>query len=209
MVFILKIFFGKINNRFRRENLLESIYCFKELGGNSLFEYLENKQKFVIQLGQYISHEIISHDTYRNYNDLDRLYLAYSFLEWKPYPHYFYGSIPREDLVWDIALYIDKRIPQSYIKWRDKLHDSKPNKVVANRYTTGLIYHFKENRNLSSLADLANEELIKIYEDLDLYYEQIYGSKYYLTPYSIREGGISRILRYFTDEIGQLEDIKN
>lgn len=143
---------------------------------------------------------------HKNYNDLDRLHLAYSFLDSFSsfYAHYLDGSIPKEDLVWDIALYIDKRIPQSYIKWRDKLHDSKPSKVIANRYTTGLIYHFKENRSLSSLADIADKEFIQLYENLDLYYEQIYGSKYYLTPYSIREDGISCILRYFTDEIEQL-----
>ncbi|HDR5278099.1 TPA: hypothetical protein QCS28_005458 [Bacillus thuringiensis] len=94
-----------------------------------MFEYLINKLKFVIALGQFITYNVI-HEmlndasghflrrtlrTAKEINELDCIQLAYKFYE-SVYPYYLEGGIPRADMVEHIASYIDKRIPQTYVK---------------------------------------------------------------------------------------------
>ncbi|WJE22408.1 hypothetical protein QRY07_11995 [Bacillus cereus] len=95
-----------------------------------MFKYLINKQKFVISLGQFITYNVIHETlsdtscrhvgrrlrTVEEINELDRIRLAYEFYE-SVYPHYLEGGISRVDMIEHIARYIDKRIPQTYVKW--------------------------------------------------------------------------------------------
>ncbi|MBH0358986.1 hypothetical protein [Bacillus toyonensis] len=94
-----------------------------------MFEYLINKQKFVISLGQFITYNVIHEtlsDTSSRYlgrrlrtveeiPELDRIQLAYEFYE-SAYSHYLEGGIPKADMIENITNYIDKRIPQTYVK---------------------------------------------------------------------------------------------
>lgn len=95
-----------------------------------MFEYLINKRKFVTALGQFITYNVIHEtlsDTSGRYlgrrlrtveeiNKLDRIQFAYEFYE-NVYSHYLEGGIPKVDMIEHIARYIDKRIPQTYVKW--------------------------------------------------------------------------------------------
>ncbi|PFM59512.1 hypothetical protein COJ48_24800 [Bacillus cereus] len=121
-----------------------------------MFEYLINKQKFVISLGQFITYNVI-HETLNDasgrflgrtlrtaeeINELDRIQIAYEFYE-SVYPHYLEGGIQRADMVEHIARYIDKRIPQTYVKWNVNYTDGvAPSRLKVNIADTGLVYHY-------------------------------------------------------------------
>ncbi|MED1088325.1 hypothetical protein [Bacillus mycoides] len=123
-----------------------------------MFEYLINKQKFVISLGQFITYNVI-HETLNDasgrylgrrlrtteeINELDRIQLAYEFSE-SVYPHYLEGGIPKVDMVEHIARYIDKRIPQTYVKWNVNYTDGvAPSRLKVNIANTRLVYHYGE-----------------------------------------------------------------
>ncbi|TKA07942.1 hypothetical protein FA950_06520 [Bacillus thuringiensis] len=92
-----------------------------------MFEYLINKQKFVISLGQFITYNVIHKTlndasgrflgrtlrTAEEINELDCIQLAYEFYE-SVYPYYLEGGISRVDMIEHIVRYIDKRIPQTH-----------------------------------------------------------------------------------------------
>ncbi|MCQ6520777.1 hypothetical protein NPX90_04430 [Bacillus paranthracis] len=77
-------------------------------------------------------------------NELDRTQLAYEFYE-NVYPHYLEGGIPRADMVKHIASYIDKRIRQTYVKWKVTYMDEVAlSQLKVNIEDTGLIHHYRE-----------------------------------------------------------------
>ena len=118
------------------------------------FDILFHKKRFLLKLGNYISHQVISHfngkelifKTEKELNDLNREELASDFY-WNFCPSVlFEGMMDRDFLIDEIALYIDKRIPQSYLKYKYELHDTSPSKVNPNDYEHNLIYHYQQNK---------------------------------------------------------------
>ncbi|WP_341285073.1 hypothetical protein [Priestia megaterium] len=119
-----------------------------------MFDYLTKKLKFTIKLGKFISHNIVfikdsnhvkTARTVEELNSLDRLELAKKALAKMP-EDYLTGTYNETDFLNEIALYIDKRIPQSYEKWATRDHSKSPTKIKVSDSKYGLIYHFKENK---------------------------------------------------------------
>ncbi|MGG5762638.1 hypothetical protein ACQ3VC_14115 [Bacillus proteolyticus] len=72
------------------------------------------------------------------------VFKAYEFYD-NVYPHYLEGGIPRADMVEHIARYIDKRIPQTYVKWNVNYTDGvAPSRLKVNIANTRLVYHYGE-----------------------------------------------------------------
>ena len=125
-----------------------------------MFEYLRNHRQFVVRLGNYISHNIVTYkDTERKkvcrtaeeLNSLDRYKLASDF--------YYMESTNIEggygsDMIDEIALYIDQRIPQTYEKWLLKMHDKGPANMNTDASKYGLIYKVDVNRNYPGYDNL-------------------------------------------------------
>lgn len=115
-----------------------------------MFDYISKKSSFLINLGKYISHKVVTEyeptsgtriKTPEEINNLDRVSLAKEFINRRS--EYFNDLTITEEIIYDIAKYIDKRIPQAYKKHLEKQHDLAPSKleVVAEEY--GLIYQFE------------------------------------------------------------------
>ncbi len=80
--------------------------------------------------------------------------MAYDFYENFVYGHYLEGGIPKEDFTDMIALYLDIRIPQTYLKW--KYGGGSPSSIDPNDYEHSLIHHFE------SLNDVYKEKQSKM-----------------------------------------------
>ncbi|MEX3914402.1 hypothetical protein AB4672_21755 [Bacillus paralicheniformis] len=134
-------------------------------GGETLvFDYLNKKRHFTIKLGQIISHHIVKYGGFdaklrdpEELNHLDRFELAKTAISMMP-PDYLEGDYDKETLTKDTAIYIDKRMLQSFAKWIERDHDRGPAqfKIDANQY--GLSYHFEENKKKSRSANGSKSE---------------------------------------------------
>ncbi|BFH18402.1 hypothetical protein M5X00_05405 [Paenibacillus alvei] len=111
-----------------------------------MFEYARDKRKVLIALGQFVSRDII-----RNYKDeetlnkLNREKLAYDFYNGQ-HPNWLaqIAQVPdREIFIDDVARWIDKQIPKSFLKWKYELHDLKPSQIDPDQFDHGLIYHYQ------------------------------------------------------------------
>jgi hypothetical protein len=89
-------------------------------------------------------------------NSLNRLELAQSILLTMP-EDYLVGAYDRTELINDMAMYIDKRIPQSYAKWVTRDYEKNPTKMVVKASDYGLIYHFQENEPKSKTTAAAKK----------------------------------------------------
>lgn len=121
-----------------------------------MFEYLEEKHKVTIKLGQIISHDIVKSKSVfphsninlrgvKELNSLNRLELAKMALSKMP-ENYLTGTYDKKTLLNDMAKYIDKRIPQSYEKWSKGGNADNPTKIKVNAAEHGLVYHYEENQ---------------------------------------------------------------
>lgn len=120
-----------------------------------MFEYLRYKTKFLMKLDTFIAHEIIKEfipniglkmRSPNQLNQMNRYILAnefYNTLNIKLCE----GSVDGVDMKDDIAIYIDKIIPQSYGKWKIHELNNTSNQIIINAEDFGLIYHFEENKN--------------------------------------------------------------
>jgi hypothetical protein len=67
----------------------------------------------------------------------------------------------KDSLVADVALYIDKRMPQSYYKWKHKRHDTGPANISGvNAHELGIVYRFEENDPMVTKS-VENKPVIK------------------------------------------------
>ncbi|HDX9701712.1 TPA: hypothetical protein ROY42_005635 [Bacillus thuringiensis] len=130
--------FFKLLKRYRREV-------------KSMFEYLIEKRSFTIKLGQIIAHDIVQHGigsfigkSAYNLNRMDRYGLAIDALAKMP-KNYLQGSYTQEQLLKDMAIYIDKRIPSAYAKWVAEEEYKAPSHIKASADKYGLLYQFEEN----------------------------------------------------------------
>lgn len=119
-----------------------------------MFDYIERKKSFLVNLGKYISHEIVTEfnsetgsriRTVEELNNLNRLELAKNFTQRKR--EYFKGINITEKIIIDIARYIDERIPQAYEKHLNNRNDKAPTKLNTSAEEYGLIYHLKGSIN--------------------------------------------------------------
>lgn len=123
-----------------------------------IFDYLPEKFRFTIKLGQIISHEIVKKSV-RNHtprepeeiNQFDRFELAKDALSKMP-KDYLVGNYEKKELIMDMAFYIDKRIPQAYAKWKTLDHSKGPTQMKINAADFGLRYQFKENEKKKKKA---------------------------------------------------------
>jgi len=118
-----------------------------------LFSYLPEKFRFTIRLGQFISHNIVKpHKRVgdplppQELNKLNREELALNAYRDMP-ADLLVGEYNKELLLREMAIYIDKRIPQSYVKWKYRDHEKGPSGTAANAKKHGLIYHFDDDGN--------------------------------------------------------------
>jgi len=131
-------------------------------GGTNLFTYLPEKKRFTIRLGQFISHSIVKPNSRLGYKDhlqspsalntMNRYELAQSAYEDMP-SDLLVGEYSKEQLLHELAVYIDRRIPQSYVKWKEREHDKGPAGMKVKAEDYGFIYHFdKEGNPLSEIS---------------------------------------------------------
>ncbi|QWI25655.1 hypothetical protein EXW34_31280 (plasmid) [Bacillus mycoides] len=121
--------------------------------GDDLFDYLYDKRYFTTKLARIIALDIVWNEissfaekSIYNLNRMDRYELAVDALKKIP-KSYLDGSDTEEELLTDMAKYIDRRIPISYaIEMADNSGESlflHKKEIKAEEY--GLIYHFDEN----------------------------------------------------------------
>lgn len=121
-----------------------------------MFGYLTNKRKFIIKLGQYVSHEIVIyfnsnsgkvHRTIEELNNLDRYELAYDFYN-NLHSEYLEGAPPRQDICEDIAREIDRKIPAAYYKWNEWKDGAPSTQKISKEWALekGFAFYFKENQ---------------------------------------------------------------
>ncbi|WP_242300039.1 hypothetical protein [Bacillus cereus group sp. BfR-BA-01448] len=117
-----------------------------------MFEYLPEKRSFTIKLGQIIAHEIVKNGimskesrSIYDLNMMNRYDLATDALRKMP-ERYLAGTYTRDEIIKDIAMYIDERIPPAYAKWGAEDNYKAPSRITVSADSYGLIYHFEENR---------------------------------------------------------------
>lgn len=119
-----------------------------------MFDYIERKKSFLVNLGKYISYEIVTEftletgsriRTVEELNSMDRLELAKNFTQRRR--EYFKGINITEEIITDIARYIDERIPQTYEKHLNNRNDKAPAKINTSAEEYGLIYRLKGSIN--------------------------------------------------------------
>lgn len=117
-----------------------------------MFDYLIEKRKFTIKLGQFISHKIVRPynisdgrmmATVKELNQMDRFDLARKAISIMP-KHYLSGDYEISKLIKDTAVYIDQRIHLSFAKWTELDHSKGPAQMKINADDYGLIYHFNQ-----------------------------------------------------------------
>ncbi|NOJ74022.1 hypothetical protein [Paenibacillus alvei] len=116
-----------------------------------MFEYAKDKRKLVIALGQFVSHSVIRvFEDEETLNKLNREELALEF--YNRQPSYWLVEVAqvsnKEVFINDVARWIDKQIPKSFLKWKYKLHDLKPSQIDPDQFDHGLIYHYPENKEM-------------------------------------------------------------
>jgi predicted metal-dependent hydrolase len=96
-----------------------------------LFEYAEDSRKVKMRIGNYVAHYVVHEQskskpfnksvrTPEQLNAMDRYELAKAFLESKERRYFLPdvgNSYDPEQLLQDVAKYIDQRIPKAYGKW--------------------------------------------------------------------------------------------
>ena len=129
------------------------------------FYYVAKPLQFSMKLGNFISHQVVRYTskgeacikTPQQLNNLDRIVLANKFLNGLSNYCSKYGEIknPNEitsdEFILDIARYIDKRLPQSYYKWKTKSHDKAPSEIQMTDdliSSLGFMYHFNEEERI-------------------------------------------------------------
>lgn len=133
-------------------------------------------------LGEYVSHDVVS-DRTRQYlftveelNAMDRKELAVTWYNsdawkkkrWDALISSFYGG-DMNTFLDEVARYIDDRIPRAYLKYHTKGDAPALISVECNMEgnpTTGLIYHFPENKNPQTFLLGATDRQISYLIDL-------------------------------------------
>lgn len=154
----------KESERFRLHSYIQ--------GGTNVFTYLPEKKRFTIRLGQYISHSIVKPNSRlgsigdlqppTTLNALNRYELAQSAYDDMP-SNLLVGEYSKEQLLHELAVYIDKRIPQSYVKWKEREHDKGPAGMKVKAEDYGFVYHFDKDGN--ALPESSVQTLIKKVKD--------------------------------------------
>ncbi|PGN45101.1 hypothetical protein [Bacillus thuringiensis] len=132
-----------------------------------MFEYLPEKRSFTIKLGQIIAHEIVKNGimskesrSIYDLNMMNRYDLAADALRKMP-ERYLVGTYTRDEIIKDMAMYIDERIPSAYAKWGAEDNYNAPSKITVSADSYGLIYHFEENRKKKNKAVSTKKQTLK------------------------------------------------
>ncbi|HDR7623658.1 TPA: hypothetical protein QCX73_003315 [Bacillus mycoides] len=132
-----------------------------------MFEYLTEKRSFTIKLGQIIAHEIVkngimskkSRSVY-DLNMMNRYVLAADALGKMP-ERYLIGTYSRDEIIKDMAMYIDERIPSAYAKWGAQDDYKAPSKLNVSADSYGLIYYFEENCKTKTKAVATKKRILR------------------------------------------------
>jgi hypothetical protein len=124
-------------------NVYKPIVKVKRKGGLT-FDYLENSFPLLIKAGDVAAHEIVrDHLTVRSVksiNEMNRIHYAEKLIN-RVSPRLLKGNYEKTQLIKDIAMFIDQRVPLAYSKYIKGEKSASPKFGLA----AGLTYQFREN----------------------------------------------------------------